>query len=233
MNNHCPLGCAFAAPWQFYIQLVEVEAAFKTMKDDLQLRPIYHQLEERIEAHIFVAFLAYCLHVTLRARLKPLAGGLTPRAVLDKLAAVQMLDVNFPTTDGRTLSCAVTPSWGPSKSSWSSNSSSICRRNHHHASPRQQRRFPSHPTPCSGDFRDASVDIAHFFTPVEKVGLIKASASMRHFLNQGSRTPVDCQAISLSTTRKHRRPISASRCAADQSGLCRRRDGKTERLVVS
>ena len=46
---------------------------------------------------------AYCLHVTLRARLKPLAPGLTPRAVLDKLAAVQMLDVHFPTTDGRTL----------------------------------------------------------------------------------------------------------------------------------
>ena len=89
--------------WQFYIQLVEVEAAFKTMKDDLQLRPIHHQLETRIEAHIFVAFLAYCLHVTLRARLKPLAGGLTPRAVLEKLAAVQMLDVHFPTTDGRTL----------------------------------------------------------------------------------------------------------------------------------
>lgn len=89
--------------WQFYIQLVEVEAAFKTLKDDLQLRPIYHQLERRIEAHIFVAFLAYCLHVTLRARLRPLAPGLTPRAVLDKLAAVQMLDVHFPTTDGRTL----------------------------------------------------------------------------------------------------------------------------------
>ena len=89
--------------WQFYIQLVEVEAAFKTMKDDLHLRPIYHQIEARIEAHIFVAFLAYCLHVTLRARLKPLAGGLTARAVLDKLAAVQMLDMQFPTTDGRTL----------------------------------------------------------------------------------------------------------------------------------
>jgi len=89
--------------WQFYIQLVEIEAAFKTMKDDLNLRPIHHQLEGRIEAHIFVAFLAYCLHVTLRARLKPLAPGLTPRAVLDKLAAVQMLDVHFPTTDGRTL----------------------------------------------------------------------------------------------------------------------------------
>jgi Transposase DDE domain len=89
--------------WQFYIQLVQIEAAFKNLKDDLQLRPIYHQLEQRIEAHIFVAFLAYCLHVTLRARLRPLAPGLTPRAVLDKLAAVQMLDVCFPTTDGRTL----------------------------------------------------------------------------------------------------------------------------------
>ncbi len=89
--------------WRFYIQLVEVEAAFKNLKDDLQLRPIYHQLEQRIEAHIFVAFLAYCLHVTLRARLRPLAAGLTPRAVLDKLATIQMLDVHFPTTDGRTL----------------------------------------------------------------------------------------------------------------------------------
>jgi len=89
--------------WQLYIQLTEIEAAFKNLKDDLQLRPIYHRLESRIEAHIFVAFLAYCLHVTLRARLKPLAPGLTPRAVLDKLAAIQMLDVHFPTTDGRTL----------------------------------------------------------------------------------------------------------------------------------
>jgi Transposase DDE domain len=89
--------------WRFYIQLVEIEAAFKTLKDDLQLRPIHHQLAHRIEAHIFVAFLAYCLHVTLRTRLRPLAPGLTPRAVLDKFAAVQMLDVHFPTTDGRTL----------------------------------------------------------------------------------------------------------------------------------
>jgi transposase len=89
--------------WQFYIQLVEIEAAFKNLKDDLALRPIYHQLEERIEAHIFVAFMAYCLHVTLRARLRPIAPGLTPRAVLNKLAAIQMLDVHFPTTDGRTL----------------------------------------------------------------------------------------------------------------------------------
>jgi len=92
-----------AALWRFYIQLTEVEAAFKNLKDDLQLRPIHHQLEQRIEAHIFVAFMAYGLHVTLRARLKPLAAGLTPRAVLDKLAAIKMLDVHFPTTDGRTL----------------------------------------------------------------------------------------------------------------------------------
>ncbi len=89
--------------WQFYIQLVEIEAAFKNLKDDLQLRPIYHQLQHRIEAHIFVAFMAYCLHVTLKARLRPLAPGLTPRAVLDKFATMQMLDVKFPTTDGRTL----------------------------------------------------------------------------------------------------------------------------------
>jgi transposase len=89
--------------WQFYIQLTQIEAAFKNLKDDLQLRPINHQLMHRIEAHIFVAFIAYCLQVTLRARLKPLASGLTPRAVLDKLAAIQMLDVHFPTTDGRML----------------------------------------------------------------------------------------------------------------------------------
>jgi transposase len=97
------LGREPAQLWQFYIQLVEIEAAFKNLKDDLQLRPIYHQLQHRIEAHIFVAFIAYCLHVTLRARLRPVAAGLTPRAVLDKFAAMQMLDVKFPTTDGRTL----------------------------------------------------------------------------------------------------------------------------------
>jgi len=89
--------------WQFYIQLVEIEATFKNLKDDLELRPIYHQLQHRIEAHIFVAFMAYCLHVTLKARLRPVADGLTPRAVLDKFATIQMLDVKFPTTDGRTL----------------------------------------------------------------------------------------------------------------------------------
>jgi len=90
--------------WQFYRQLVEVEAAFKTLKGDLAIRPIFHQDEERIEAHIFLAFLAYCLHVTLGNQLKALAPGLTPRAVFEKFAAVQMIDVNIPTTDGRELS---------------------------------------------------------------------------------------------------------------------------------
>jgi hypothetical protein len=90
--------------WQFYLQLVEVEAVFKTLKGDLAIRPIFHQDEDRIEAHIFIAFLAYCLHVTLGQQLKALAPGLTPRAVLEKFAAVQMIDVFVPTTDGRELS---------------------------------------------------------------------------------------------------------------------------------
>jgi hypothetical protein len=89
--------------WQFYIQLTEVEAAFKNLKDDLALRPIYHQLEQRIEAHIFISFLAYCLQVTLRRRLRDLAPGLTPRAVLEKFGTLPMLDVHLPTTDERTV----------------------------------------------------------------------------------------------------------------------------------
>jgi transposase len=89
--------------WEFYIQLTEVEQAFKELKSDLAVRPIYHQKDARIEAHIFVAFLAYCLQVTLKAKLKPLASGLTPRSVLEKFAAVQMLDVHLPTTDDREL----------------------------------------------------------------------------------------------------------------------------------
>jgi hypothetical protein len=80
---------------------VQVEEAFKTLKGDLAIRPIHHQKEKRIEAHIFVAFLAYALHVTLRRRLRDLAPGLTPRAVLDKFGLVQMIDVHLPTTDGR------------------------------------------------------------------------------------------------------------------------------------
>jgi transposase len=87
--------------WELYIQLVQIEEAFRNLKGDLSIRPIFHQLEARIEAHIFIAFLAYCLHVTLRRRLRDLAPGLTPRAVLEKFAAVQMIDVHLPTDDGR------------------------------------------------------------------------------------------------------------------------------------
>jgi hypothetical protein len=89
--------------WEYYLHLVEIEAVFKTLKDELAVRPIYHQRPERVEAHIFVAFLAYCLHVTLKAQLRPHAPGLTVRQVLDKFAAMQLLDVHFPTTDGREL----------------------------------------------------------------------------------------------------------------------------------
>lgn len=87
--------------WQYYMQLTQVEEAFKNLKGDLALRPVFHQHENRIEAHIFVSFLAYCLHVTLRRWLRDLAPGLTPRSVLEKFAAVQMIDVHLPTTDGQ------------------------------------------------------------------------------------------------------------------------------------
>jgi transposase len=89
--------------WNLYLLLVRVEEAFKDLKGDLAIRPIFHQDEARIEAHIFIAFLAYCLHATLARRLHALAPGLTPRSVLDKFAAMQMIDVHVPTTDGREL----------------------------------------------------------------------------------------------------------------------------------
>jgi hypothetical protein len=91
------------ALWRFYIQLTEVEQAFKELKHDLAIRPIFHKTEERIEAHIFVAFLAYCLQVTLKAKLRSLASGTTPREVIAKFKTLQMVDVHLPTTDGREL----------------------------------------------------------------------------------------------------------------------------------
>ena len=92
-----------AVLWERYVQLAQIEAAFKTMKSELGIRPLYHQLGQRVEAHILVAFLAYCLLITLKNRLQALAPGLTPKAVLEKLATIQMLDVWLPTTDGRWL----------------------------------------------------------------------------------------------------------------------------------
>ena len=89
--------------WQRYVLLTQVEAAFKSLKSDLAVRPVYHQLEHRVEAHIFVAFMAYCLMVTLRQKLHGCAGGLTGQDVLDKLGAIMMIDVLIPTADGRML----------------------------------------------------------------------------------------------------------------------------------
>jgi transposase len=100
-----PAGMEKQAPvlWKWYMQLVGVEESFKTLKSDLNLRPIHHQLENRVEAHILVAFLGYCLTVTLRMKLSATAPGLTPRSALQSLAAIQMLEVHVPTSDGRVL----------------------------------------------------------------------------------------------------------------------------------
>jgi hypothetical protein len=89
--------------WRHYVQLTEIEAVFRALKSDLSIRPIHHQKDSRIEAHIFVSFLAYCLYITLGQRLRALAPGLTPRAVLEKMSALKMVDVRVPTTDGRVL----------------------------------------------------------------------------------------------------------------------------------
>jgi hypothetical protein len=100
-----PAGMEKQAPvlWEWYMQLVGVEESFKTLKSDLGLRPIHHQIEKRVEAHILVAFLGYCLTATLRMRLLAAAPGLTPRAVLQSLSAIQMVEVHIPTSDGRVL----------------------------------------------------------------------------------------------------------------------------------
>ncbi len=92
-----------ATLWHLYMQLVEIEQAFKELKHDLAIRPIFHQRQERIEAHIFVSFIAYCLLVTLKNLARPRAPGLTPRAILEAFATIQMVDVHLPTTDGRHL----------------------------------------------------------------------------------------------------------------------------------
>jgi transposase len=97
MNKQAPVL------WRWYMQLVQVEEAFKTLKGDLSLRPIFHQIESRVEAHILVAFLGYALSASLRMKLRSAAPGLTPRAVLEKLSAIRMVDVCIPTTDGRLL----------------------------------------------------------------------------------------------------------------------------------
>ncbi len=80
-----------------------VEQSFKELKSDLSIRPIHHHLEERVDAHIFIAFLSYCLQTTLRQKLKSSAPGLTSQAVLEVFSKITLLDVYIPTQDNRTL----------------------------------------------------------------------------------------------------------------------------------
>ena len=89
--------------WQQYMLQCNVEQAFKELKSDLGIRPVYHHKEERVDAHIFVAFLSYCLQATLRQKLRNDASGLTSQAVLETLSRIQLLNVSIPTQDGRTL----------------------------------------------------------------------------------------------------------------------------------
>jgi transposase len=91
------------ALWRMYMQLVQVEGAFKNLKSEVEVRPVYHQLEHRVEAHILVAFLGYCLLAHLKMKLTPHAPGLSPRSAIEKLSAIKLVDVEIPTTDGRWL----------------------------------------------------------------------------------------------------------------------------------
>jgi transposase len=92
-----------AVLWTRYVQLTQIESVFRSLKSELGIRPIYHQLEHRADAHVMIAFLAYCLQVTLKNRLMIHAPGLTPSAVLEKLATIQMVEVWIPIVDGRWL----------------------------------------------------------------------------------------------------------------------------------
>jgi transposase len=107
-DGHYPLrsnltGEDPAVLWTRYVQLTQIESVFRSLKSELGIRPIYHQLEHRADAHVLIAFLAYCLQVTLKNRVMMYAPGLTPAAVLEKLATIQMVEVWIPMLDGRWL----------------------------------------------------------------------------------------------------------------------------------
>jgi transposase len=92
-----------AVLWTRYVQLTQIESVFRSLKSELSIRPIGHQLEHRADAHVLIAFLAYSLQVTLKNRLMKHAPGLTPAAVFEKLATIQMVEVWIPMVDGRWL----------------------------------------------------------------------------------------------------------------------------------
>jgi hypothetical protein len=92
-----------AVLWTRYVQLTQIESVFRCLKSELSIRPIHHQLEHRADAHVLIAFLAYCLQVTLKNRLMIHASGLTPASVFEKMATIQMVEVWIPMLDGRWL----------------------------------------------------------------------------------------------------------------------------------
>jgi hypothetical protein len=81
--------------WRQYVQLTEVEAVFRALKSDMAIRPIWHHTPKRVEAHVMVAFLGYCLWVCLKAKLRRAAPSLTPWQLLDQFARIQMVEVWF------------------------------------------------------------------------------------------------------------------------------------------
>lgn len=89
--------------WKTYMQLTEAEAAFRIHKADLSLRPIWHQKQERVLAHILVCFLGYVLWKTLGQLCRQAGLGDEPRRVLDELAEIRLVDVVLPTRDGRLI----------------------------------------------------------------------------------------------------------------------------------
>lgn len=89
--------------WQTYTQLTRVESAFRDLKTDLVLRPIFHHKEERADAHVLFAVLAYAMSVTLQLRHRQNAGTLTTPALLEALERVQLAELSFRTLDGTTL----------------------------------------------------------------------------------------------------------------------------------
>jgi transposase len=97
--------------WQTYIQLTQAESAFRVQKSDLQIRPVWHRNENRVQAHIFICFLAYVLWKTLEQWTRRAGLGDTARTVLAELAQIQSVDVVLPTTDARELRlrCVVKP----------------------------------------------------------------------------------------------------------------------------
>jgi transposase len=97
--------------WRTYIQLAEAEAAFRIQKSELSIRPIWHQREGRVKAHILVCFLAYVLWKTLEQWQRRAGLGQSPRTILDELGRIQSTDVVLPTVDGRDLRlrCVVRP----------------------------------------------------------------------------------------------------------------------------